>query len=81
MYNGWPNYETWNVMLWMDNEEGNYRHYRERVDACQRRKLRVTGVRAKAWCEACMGDRTGDAVSLSNSRIRWASIAAAMREN
>ncbi len=25
-YNGWTNYETWNVKLWMDNEEGSYRH-------------------------------------------------------
>ena len=21
-YNGWKNYETWNVKLWLDNEEG-----------------------------------------------------------
>lgn len=26
-YNGWTNYETWNVKLWMDNDEGSYRHY------------------------------------------------------
>lgn len=25
-YNGWTNYETWNVKLWMDNDEGSY-HY------------------------------------------------------
>ena len=24
-YNGWTNYETWCVKLWMDNEEGSYR--------------------------------------------------------
>jgi len=28
-YNGWTNYETWNVKLWMDNDEGSYNYYRE----------------------------------------------------
>ncbi len=23
-YNGWTNYETWNVALWMGNDQGNY---------------------------------------------------------
>ena len=23
-YNGWSNYETWNVKLWLDNDEGIY---------------------------------------------------------
>jgi hypothetical protein len=23
-YNGWTNYETWNVKLWMDNDQGSY---------------------------------------------------------
>jgi len=30
-YNGWKNYETWVVRLWLDNEEANYQYWRERV--------------------------------------------------
>jgi len=28
-YNGWANYETWAVVLWLDNDEGSYRYCRE----------------------------------------------------
>ena len=27
-YNGWTNYETWNVALWIDNDQGSYNHWR-----------------------------------------------------
>lgn len=26
-YNGWTNYETWAVKLWMDNDYGSYRYW------------------------------------------------------
>lgn len=31
MYNGWKNYPTWNVNLWLSNDEGLYYETRERV--------------------------------------------------
>ncbi|MFO0888321.1 MAG: DUF6573 family protein [Isosphaeraceae bacterium] len=40
-YNGWTNYETWAVKLWLDNEPTSYHHWTERArswkaeeDAC-----------------------------------------------
>lgn len=31
-YQGWTNYETWAVALWLDNEEPSYRHWRAVAD-------------------------------------------------
>lgn len=36
-YNGWTNYETWNVNLWMDNSEGAQSYYQEQADAFYKR--------------------------------------------
>lgn len=30
-YNGWTNYETWNCKLWIDNEQGTQKYWRERA--------------------------------------------------
>ena len=28
-YNGWSNYETWNLKLWIDNDQGLSEHWQE----------------------------------------------------
>lgn len=33
-YNGWTNYETWVVSLWMDNEESSYNYWRQKARGC-----------------------------------------------
>ena len=33
-YNGWTNYETWCVNLWIDNEEGSHIYWREQASEC-----------------------------------------------
>ena len=31
-YNGYSNYQTWNVSLWLDNNEDTYHHVRRMAD-------------------------------------------------
>ncbi len=33
-YNGWTNYETWNVALWLGNEEGSSRYWASEAQSC-----------------------------------------------
>lgn len=30
-YNGYKNYPTWNLNLWMDNDYGTYKHYHDEL--------------------------------------------------
>ena len=32
-YNGWTNYATWNVKLWMDNDQGSQEYWLEQAQA------------------------------------------------
>ena len=49
-YNGWANYETWNVALWLDNDPISYHYAKIAKNYEHYRNLKIT--------------RTGDGVSL-----------------
>lgn len=42
-YNGWTNYETWCVNLWLSNEEPSYRYWRDEAERCLTAACRPSG--------------------------------------
>lgn len=48
-YNGWTNYETWCVHLWLTNEEGTYNHCRELARQATAEAPDCEQVRRRVW--------------------------------
>ena len=48
-YNGWTNYETWAVALWIDNEEGSQAYWRQEAEYATRTAKNSEQVAAGVW--------------------------------
>ena len=51
-YQGWPNYETWCVHLWLSNDEGTYRYCRALAAECRAEAPNDQRVTDGVWPEA-----------------------------
>lgn len=51
-YNGWTNYETWAVALWIDNEEGSQGYWREEAERHVEEASECEAVRDAVWSES-----------------------------
>jgi len=83
-YNGWKNYETWNMALWMDNDEGSYSYARELtreiLEEYEEEGQRYTlADRLKEWQEENMPELPAsvwsDLLNAGFSEIDWFEIA------
>src|SRR4051812_43850493 len=70
-YNGWSNYETWCVALWLDNDEATHRHMRELAEQAWNEAPHNRRVREWKWTreEAAvfqLADETRESVEQGN---------------
>jgi len=84
-YNGWKNYETWNVNLWIENDEGLYGFVRDGLEsileACDNDWENVSLTDLKELVRDAFGsNKTPDGVSLMDSAIDWFEISDALLE-
>jgi hypothetical protein len=80
-YNGWKNRSTWNVMLWMDNEESNYTYYVSEVRRTIAAGKKFGRFSACRVCMYCLGERTPDGIKVDSRLVDYRAIAAAMLES
>lgn len=67
-YNGWKNRATWNVALWLGNDEGMYLDAVETVRRYKAKSRPFTIGAARFFCFRVLGNRTpdGDRVASAN---------------
>ena len=78
-YNGYSNYETWNIMLWINNDEWMQREFSQRVGRLHRQdRLTVETLKEAVGMIFWNGDltihddpATPDGVFITDKRIDW----------
>jgi len=79
-YNGYANYETWNVVLWLSNDEDNYmrlrrqvwKHYDELIEGDLQTLYEI--VYGIFNVDPTIQSRTPDRVFISCDEIDWTEV-------
>jgi len=87
-YNGWENYETWNVNLWLSNDEGIYFQVQAVVEAVDKdtdQPQAILADRIQEFVENCVlpdlgASMASDLLTHALGRVNWDEIARAFLE-
>lgn len=81
-YNGWTNHATWNIALWLQNDESIYRMA---IARARRFELPISAGDARHICEHAFQGAIGrlstpDGTKLSDQEISWTELASCISE-
>jgi len=84
-YNGWKNRQTWNIALWISNDEGLYRSamsYIEMRKAVAERTGSALKISYGGFLlhSGLSGERTPDNISFSGTRLCYRELSAMLKE-
>lgn len=80
-YNGWSNRGTWNIALWLNNDEGLYRAAIELRNRLAKNGIAIkTAQTAKKIVLELMGETTPDNIKTTAKNINWVEIKEAINE-
>lgn len=85
-YNGYKNYNTWNIVLWLHNDEGAYSILARRAEIRRNHGTKWGPATAKRTAtvifEQCFGKaETPDGTKVCKRDISWSEVAEALNEN
>ena len=72
-YNGYTNYETWNIMLWLYNDENNYNYLRMMIPIYMRCGMKMGDLQYVIRRIFHNGKEsvTPDSVNIDDKKIDW----------
>ena len=79
-YNGWANYETWNVSLWIQNDYGMYKTAQEWVNERLLDKQSIDYDVFKYTMIEMFGDKTKDGVSWDDDNLNREELSELLEE-
>lgn len=80
-YNGWKNRQTWNVSLWINNDEGLYNAARDFMNRrLAKGKSHVGSYSAFIRSEGMSQDKTPDGIKWLGTRLDYKALSEMMTE-